>query len=149
MRRYGWVALGLVVLFLAAAPVQAKEVPEKAPGPKAKGKVYKWTSKNGITCHFRIPKSYDPEKGASLTYVLHGSNLDHRWGFANHNWKSFRPDDIVVSPDGTTSNGRGGFNSLGRREDAKRFRAFHEELAEALNINAVYLYGHSQGSFSA
>ncbi len=141
--------LGLVCMLGSAVAVEAKDVASKEPGPKAKGKLYQWTSKNGITCHFRIPKGYDPDKGAPVTYILHGSNLDHRWGFANHNWKSFRPDDIVISPDGTTSNGRGGFNSLGRREDAKRFHAFTEEIEERLNVTATYLYGHSQGSFFA
>ena len=149
MRSHGWVSAGLVFLLLAAGAASAKDVPEKEPGPKAKGKLHQWTSRDGITCHYRIPKDYDPEKGAAVTYILHGSNLTHGWGFANHDWKSFRPDDIVISPDGTTSNGQGGFNSLGRREDAKRFHDFHEEIKARLNVTAVYLYGHSQGSFFA
>ena len=141
--------VALALLVLAPSPVLAGDIKEKEPSPRAKGKLYKWTSKDGITCHYRVPKGYDHEKGANLTLILHGSNLDHRWGFANHSHKTFRTDDIVVSPDGTTSNGRGGFNSLGRPADAKRMHAFHEELKEIFNVKATYLYGHSQGSFFA
>jgi len=144
-------AVTAVLLALWGTPpaVWAKGVPVKAPDVKRTGKVYEWTAKNGIVYQYRLPKGYDAKRGAGLTFILHGSNLDHRWGFANHNAKTFRPDDIVVSPDGTTSNGKGGFNTLGRPQDAKRFHAFHEELRALFKVNATYLYGHSQGSFFA
>ena len=146
-------AVGLVLLALVslARPpaVSAAEVPEKEPNARVRGKLQKWTSKDGIAYHYRLPKDYDPDAGANLTVILHGSNLDHRWGFANHQAKTFRPDDIVVSPDGTTPNGNGGFNSLGQPADAKRFHAFLEELKSLLKVKATYLYGHSQGSFFA
>lgn len=145
-----WVlALACCVVLLAGTPAAAGDVKEKEPGAKATGKVYQWKSKDGLVYFYRVPKSYEPDKGANLTFLLHGSNLTHGWGFANHDHKTFRPDDIVVSPDGTTSNGRGGFNFLGERKDAKRFRALIEELEEIFNVRQVFLYGHSQGSFFA
>ena len=145
--RLAGACLGALLSFLASA--HAADVPEKEPSPRVRGKVQKWTSKQGIAYHYRLPEKYDPEAGANLTVILHGSNLDHRWGFANHPYKTFRPDDIVVSPDGTTSNGNGGFNSLGNPADAKRFHVFLEELKSALVVKRTFLYGHSQGSFFA
>ena len=146
---FTWSAL-LALVCLTAGTVLADSGPsEKEPGPKAKGKRYAWKSKDGLAFHYRVPKGYDADKGAGLTLILHGSNMDRRWGFANHSDKTFRPDDIVVSPDGTSSNGRGGFNFLGEKKDAKRLRALIEELKGIFKINGVYLYGHSQGSFFA
>ena len=144
-----WTGLLWIGLVAGVGPASAKDIPEKTPGTGKPGTLYQWTSKGGITCHYRLPKDYDAKTGANCTYLLHGSNLTHGWGFANHAAKTFRPDDIVVSPDGTTSNGEGGFNSLGRKEDAKRFHAFHEELKALLKIRSTFLYGHSQGSFFA
>jgi len=136
-----------VFILLAAAAVAGDSFPHREPGPKAKGKVYEWTARNGLVYLYRVPRGYDPEEGACLTFILHGSNLDRRWGFWNHRQKTFRPDDLVVSPDGTTSNGRGGFNFLGKPMDAKRLRALHEDLTRVFNVKQTFLYGHSQGSF--
>ncbi len=144
-----WVLIAAVALLVAAPPATAADIKEKEIGPKAKGKLYEWHSEDGLAYHYRLPKDYDPEEGANLTVILHGSNLTRGWGFANHVWKTFRPDDIVVSPDGTTSNGRNGFNFLGERKDAKRFHTFLNELKQVLKIQKTYLYGHSQGSFFA
>ncbi|CAN5442577.1 hypothetical protein BH23VER1_BH23VER1_34960 [soil metagenome] len=94
-----------------------------------------------------MPKSYDPDTGAALTAILHGSNLSRAWGFANHKPDTFRPDDIVVCPDGTTPNGSGGFNFLGEPADLDRFHALLGELRTTFKVNATYLYGHSQGAF--
>ncbi len=147
--RMSWLVVVVLALGLGLAPaVLAKDGPaEKEPSAKAKSKRYEWKSKDGLLFHYRVPKSYNADKGAGLTLVLHGSNMDRRWGFANHSDKTFRPDDIVVSPDGTTSNGEGGFNFMGEKKDAKRVHALIEELKSIFKINGVYLYGHSQGSF--
>ena len=147
--------LTLAALALLAAPApsspiadpQSKEPPSKEPGPKAKGKLYRWESGDGLAYEYRIPKDYDPEAGANLTFVLHGSNLSRRWTFWNHDVATFRPDDIVVSPDGTTPNGQGGFNFLQGKKDLERLHALHAELKETFNVTATYLYGHSQGAF--
>lgn len=148
--RRRWVAsLLTLALSLGAGSLASGQAPEKEPGPRATGKVYTWTASNGLAYEFYVPKSYDPDAGASLTMILHGSNLDRRWGFANHRAGEFRADDIVVSPDGTTSNGKGGFNSLQKSGDLVRLHELHQELRQVFRINATYLYGHSQGSFFA
>lgn len=122
---------------------------EKDPATLAKGKVYEWKSEDGLAYHYRIPSNYDKAAGANLTFILHGSNLDRTWGFANHKPTTFRPDDIVVCPDGTTPNGRRGFYFIGKDNDVDRLHALHVELKKAFNVTATYLYGHSQGSFFA
>jgi len=144
-------ALGFVSLLLLArvGAYAAAEYPRAEMGPKSMGKVHEWKSKTGLAYTYFIPKSYTPKKGANLTFVLHGSNLSRYWGFANHKAGVFRPDDVVVCPDGTTSNGQGGFNSLGKGEDLERFKALHDELKQTLKVRATFLYGHSQGSFFA
>ncbi len=142
--------LTLAALLLTTGAAWSKgEVPEKAPSTTTRGKLCAWKAKDGLVYRHRMPKSWDPKKGAGLTLILHGSNMDHRWGFANHAAKTFRPDDIVVSPDGTTPGPRGGFNFLGQKPDAKRLHNLIEELKKLFKINGVYLYGHSQGSFFA
>jgi len=145
--KLSWFAFVLAAAVFAAPGALLDTVKEKAPGPKAKGVIFQWKSKDGPVYHYRIPKNYSDEKGANLTFILHGSNLDRRWGFANHSYKTFRADDIVVSPDGTTSNGSGGFNFLNRGKDLKQLKKLHEELKKIFWIRATFLYGHSQGSF--
>jgi pimeloyl-ACP methyl ester carboxylesterase len=141
--------LALLAALLTLPAVHADDAPERALAPDSTGEVYTATAADGLRYEYYIPKDYDPDVGASLTLVLHGSNLDRRWGFANHAAGSFRPHDVVVCPDGTTSNGAGGFNSLQRDEDLERLHALHEELRATLKLGATYLYGHSQGSFFA
>ena len=96
-------AIHVVLPFLVVAASLVCQAPEKEPGEGAAGKVYEWQSKDGLRYQYFLPKSYDPAKGITLTFVLHGSNLDRRWGFANHKAGVFRKQDLVVCPDGTTS----------------------------------------------
>ena len=131
--------LSSLVLTLLLAPLVRADAEEKEAGPDSKGEVYTWQGSNGLRYEYYVPKSYDHEQGASLTLILHGSNLDRRWGFANHEAGEFRPDDIVVSPDGTTSNGGGGFNSLQSRDDLERLHALHQELVSIFNVRATFL----------
>ena len=138
------IAIALLALVLVASAAGPKR---KQPGPKSRGKVYEWTAKNGTVFFYYVPKGYDHAKGANLTFILHGSIGNRGWGFANCPAGKFRADDIVVSPDGTTANGRGGFNSLGQPGDAQRFHELVRELKGAFKVRATFLYGHSQGSF--
>lgn len=144
--------LGLVVVAaVAGSPwAQAAEPAKRALDPKAPaGTVFEGRSADGLAFHWRAPARYDAEKGVGLTLILHGSNLTRGWGFANHDKATFRPDDLVISPDGTTSNGQGGFNFLGEPKDAKRLHALLDEVRKTFRVRATYLYGHSQGSFFA
>ncbi|MCR9245089.1 MAG: hypothetical protein NXI31_08650 [bacterium] len=140
------IATSLAVVSMAAASLVA-QAPEKEPGPSTTGKVYEWQSSEELRYQYFLPKDHDPEVGINLTFILHGSNLDRRWGFANHKAGQFRANDLVVSPDGTTSNGGSGFNFLQGKDDLERLHNLHEELKQKFKIRATFLYGHSQGSF--
>lgn len=133
---------------LVAAPAAALEDnPEKKLSPDARGRVYGSQAKDGLAYEYFIPKEYDEKEGANLTVVLHGSNLDRRWTFWNHAAGKFREGDVVVSPDGTTPNGNGGFNFMGDAKDVARLKALLDEIKAALVVRQTFLYGHSQGSF--
>lgn len=123
----------------------AGDLAKRAPDPKAGTDVYEWTSAGGVTCAWRAPASYDAAKGANLTVILHGSNLSHLWGFANHDPKTFRTDDFVLVPDGTSAAGANAFNFL--PADTKKVRALLDEIRKVVKVRALFLYGHSQGSF--
>jgi predicted esterase len=146
--RPGRVSLATVVgLLLGAGTARGADFETKAPDPKAPAKVYEWKSGAGPTCLWRAPERYDAEKGVNLTLILHGTGLNRQWGFANHSAKSFRTADFVVSPDGCSPDGRGGVVFF--KEDTKKVHALIEELKKAMKVRAVFLYGHSQGSFFA
>jgi poly(3-hydroxybutyrate) depolymerase len=147
--RATWTACGLLAAALAiAGDARCEEAhPSKAPDPSAVGQIYTWKSGDGLEYEYYVPKDYDARRGANLLLILHGSNLDRRWGFANHAAGVFRPDDVIVCPDGTTSNKQGGFNFMRDDKDVKRVHALQEELKKTFKIRATYVYGHSQGSF--
>jgi predicted esterase len=142
-------AAWVLAAWLVTGTAAAEGIEQKAPSPKDGGKLFAWKAADGLVYAWRGPERYDAEKGVNLTLILHGSNLTHQWGFANHAFKSFRPDDLVVSPDGTTSNGNGGFNFLKEPKDGNRLHALIEELKKVFKVRATFLYGHSQGSFFA
>ena len=136
---------------LAPVPQNSKDNPAKDPREAKPGEVYQWKSgEDELPYEFYVPEGYDPEVGANLTVVLHGNGLDHRWTFWNHPVGEFRPDDILVSPDGTTPKDKtptGTAEFLGTRGDVDRLHAFLEEMKSIWNVKRTYLYGHSQGSF--
>ena len=135
--------------YALSATLLTAQTPEQEPSPTTVGKVYEWQSSAGLRYQFYLPKSYDQDAGINLTFILHGSNLDRRWGFANHKAGQFRADDLVVCPDGTTSNNNGGYNFLQSTKDLERLHALQEELQKLFKVRATYVYGHSQGSFFA
>ena len=141
--RYILLALCLVGT-LCAQKVQTKSI-----SVGSFEKIYEDTSKDGLAYWYHVPKGLKADTPVNLTFILHGSNLSRGWGFSNHSPKSFRTDDVIVCPDGTSSNGRGGFNFLQSKKDLERLHDLHDELRKIFNIRATYIYGHSQGSFFA
>jgi hypothetical protein len=135
-RRFGILVVCLAA-FAGGRAARGADVATKAPDPKAAGKLYEWKSAGGILCWWRAPQRYDEATGANLTLILHGSNLTHEWGFANHDHKTFRPDDFVVSPDGTTPNGKGGFNFL--KEDTKKVHGLVEGRCQTQNATLRFV----------
>jgi len=143
--RTGLALLGGALLL---APAFADKIKQEEPGPKAKGRAAEWKSKDGLLYRYYVPKGYDAEKGANLVVFLHGTGMHRGWGLANVRIGEFREDDILLSPDGTTSMDRGP-NFMGEPKDGKRLHDLIEELKQVFKINATFLYGHSNGSFFA
>jgi predicted esterase len=144
---FPWVFVAALLATLSPA-VSDGEHPQRDPSSRPVGEICTWKSADGLAYEYYVPKSYYPGKGANLLFILHGSNLDRRWGFANHAAGEFRPDDVIVCPDGTTQNPqKTGFNFLRDAKDLQRLHALHEELKKVFKVNATFLYGHSQGSF--
>lgn len=145
-------AVALVAALLhapaAAPPRPADERPAKAPGPDARGKVYRWQSQSGSPYEYYVPEHYDPARGANLVAVLHGNGLDERWTFFNHPPGEFRPDDVVVSLEGTQKlESTGAWEFMAGRDSCARVDAILDELKAAFKVRQTFLYGHSQGSF--
>src|SRR5687768_3737145 len=80
--RITWPAVAVLCGALLAGAARAEGRAEKAPTPAAAGEVFTWKSDDGLAYEYYVPKSYDARKGANLLLILHGSNLDRRWGFA-------------------------------------------------------------------
>jgi pimeloyl-ACP methyl ester carboxylesterase len=60
----------------------------------------------------------------------------------------FRPNDIVVSPDGVTPGNGNSFNFVQGKKDGEQIAEIIASFREAYpDIDRVYLYGHSQGAF--
>ena len=111
IRQFLAAVLVLAAGLAGAARAQDDDAQRFEPSDSApRGVSCEWTSAEGVTFRYLIPRSYTRERGATLLVMLHGSNLDRRWAFANFAPAKFRRDDVILAPDGTTPNGKGGFN---------------------------------------
>lgn len=152
MRWLSIVALGWILG--SASPVHGQErgrVPRVEPRPDAEpNAVLEWTTPEGQEYWYRLPK---PKRGATpaLVVMLHGTGLDHGWAFWNYPIADggFRPDDIVVSPDGLTPGNGETFNFAQNSTDEEQIVGLIETFRSRFEIGNVYLYGHSQGAFFA
>src|SRR6185295_15699259 len=93
-----------------------------------------------------LPKDYAPKTPRNLTVILHGTGLDYRWGLWNNKPGVFRPDDIVISVDGTRPDNQARV-FMGEKPDADAFAKFLGEMRTTFSVDRVFLYGHSQGGF--
>ncbi len=130
-----------------SASVLAAQIDSREPGPAKPHTVYTWTSAADLRYTWCVPEGYDGNDPRDLTVILHGTGLDYRWGHANHRPSVFRPNDIVVSVDGTSPGPNGSRLFLGKSADAAAFKVFLDEMHERFAVRHVYLYGHSQGGF--
>lgn len=141
-------ALAFALFVSFAGRAHADDPKPRAPGADAPPlKVFMHTAKAGeLRYTWVLPKGYDGKTPRNLTVILHGTGLDYRWGHWNNKPGIFRPNDVVVSVDGTTpaENSR---VFLGEPGDAKLFKEFLDELRTTFAVDRVFLYGHSQGAF--
>lgn len=139
--------LAILLPLLCAALIQDGGPELKSPGPAAAHTAFQAKSSGGLRYIWWLPEGYDGKRPRNLTVILHGTGLDYRWGAANHQPGQFRPDDIVVSADGT-SPGQGDSRLFGDQlQDAESFRDFLAEMRKLFAVDRIYLYGHSQGGF--
>ncbi|MBK7878869.1 MAG: alpha/beta fold hydrolase [Planctomycetes bacterium] len=144
--------LALVLACCALAPsaraALVDDPEQREPKPNApESKVFAWTSKGDLRYTWVLPPGYDAKTPRNLTVILHGTGLDYRWGHWNHPVGVFRPNDVVVSVDGTSPGQGDSRLFLGEPKDAQAFKAFLDELRATFAVDRVYLYGHSQGGF--
>lgn len=142
-------ALAVVALALCSTLHATPGDPEqKAPFAGAKPlEVLAWKSKAGLRYTWVLPKDYDGKTPRNLTVILHGTGLDYRWGHGNNKPGVFRPDDVVVSVDGTSPGQGESRLFLGEPKDAAAFAEFLAEMRTTFVVDRVFLYGHSQGGF--
>lgn len=121
---------------------------QRAPSDKVRGEVLVWKWADDLPYEYFVPKSYDSKAGANLVLILHGNGLDYRWGFANLEVGRFRPDDILVSPEGTTwmANMKS-HEFMPGKENADKLHELIAALQKVFHVRQTFLYGHSQGSF--
>jgi predicted esterase len=135
-------------LTLLASSLTPEDPKELQPSPSAKAHaVHKWQTKGGLRYTWVLPKGYDGKKPVALSVICHGTGCDYRWGHWNNKPGVFRPDDVVVSLDGTSPGPNDSRLFLGEPRDAKAFREALTELRATFAIDRVFLYGHSQGGF--
>ena len=121
---------------------------QRAPSDKARGEVFEWKWADDLPYEYFVPKSYDSKTGANLVLVLHGNGLNYQWTFANHDAGKFRPDDIVVSPEGTTwMQNTKSHEFMAGKENADKLHELIAALQKVFHVRQTFLYGHSQGSF--
>jgi len=137
----------LSLLLLLAVPLQNGGPESKAPAPAPAHTAYQWKSEGDLRYIWWEPEDYDGKSARNLTVILHGTGLDYHWGFWNNKPGLFRPDDVVISVDGT-SPGQGETRLfLGEKKDAEAFRDFLAEMRKLFSVDRIFLYGHSQGGF--
>ena len=127
-------------------PAFISETPSTTAKPHA---VHDWKTSGGLRCQWSTPPGIGKGQSRDLVVILHGTGLDYRWGFANHDAAVFRPHDYVFSLDGTSPGMEGTRLFLGREEDVEAFAGFLEEVRATIPVRRVILYGHSQGGFFA
>src|SRR5262245_20941928 len=150
MRR--WLARAVVAgaAFAAlAGPAAAKDdkLPEAASPDKVKpGQTALLKAGNGMHYFLRVPKDYDPKKGARLVVFLHGSNMNGLSYVRSFEAKRWANDDILCCPNGEQGSDPYGQNNF-TFESAPLVAGVTEDVKKAFKTTVSYVGGHSQGGF--
>src|SRR5262245_32863727 len=128
------------------AGLRGGEPESKKPSAEAaKDTTFGWVSEVGLRFTWSLPEGYDGRSPRDLTVLLHGQGSSYLWGSEHHPPASFRPRDVLVSPEGTTEQADGSHVFLGRPADAEKFRALLAELRTAFAVQRVFVYGFEDG----
>lgn len=141
----------MAVLLGLASQLRAQEAAEKVVAPNMdvdRGTLLEWKTPEGKAYWYVVPKKIKKSEPPALILFLHGTGLDHRWSFWNYGLANgnYRPNDILVSPDGLTP-GNGAFNFVQGKKDGDHIANLIQRFQDEFPISRVYLYGHSQGAF--
>jgi predicted esterase len=134
-----------------ALPLAQKEADAVVePGSKAPGgQVLEWTSTEGKPYWYRVPEKIRKKEPPALILMLHGTGMPYGWAFWNYSISKgkFRPNDIVVAPEGMTPGNGDTFNFVQNKNDGEHIAGIIRFFKSKYPIDRVYLYGHSQGAF--
>jgi len=139
--------IGSIAFCSLTLPLFGQGEPREPGAGATPHKVYETTSRGGLRYTWVVPAEPAPAGERALTILLHGTGLDYRWGHANHPAGKFRPNDVVISVDGTSPAADGSRLFLGEKKDVDAFHELLVELRERFAVDRVFLYGHSQGGF--
>jgi poly(3-hydroxybutyrate) depolymerase len=146
LRRFPSIVLLLLAPRLVALGGEPK-VPE-AVSPKAvtPGATARLKTEMDSVYFLRVPKGYDPEKGARLIVFLHGSNMNGLQYLRTFEAKGWCRSDLLVCPNGEKGSDPFGVNNF-TFASAKYVAAVVREVTGAFKVHRTYLGGHSQGGF--
>ena len=139
--------LGLTLLASASLLAAEEKVPEAAaPGDVKPGTTALLKAKEGMRYFLRVPKSYDPRRGARLIVFLHGSNMNGLTYLRSFEAKKWCPDDILACPNGEQGSDPHGSNNF-TFGSAPFVADVTKEIQAAFKTTRAYVGGHSQGGF--
>ena len=76
---------GLLLLLGAAVHAQGFDFPKKDPSRDLElGATYEGQSKSKRPYLYRLPAKIDKEAPPNLIFLLHGTGMSYKWGFANY-----------------------------------------------------------------
>jgi poly(3-hydroxybutyrate) depolymerase len=139
----------LATLLLAGGSLLAAEekVPEAgSPVDVKPGTTALLKAKEGMRYFLRVPKSYDPRRGARLIVFLHGSNMNGLQYLRSFEAKKWCPDDILACPNGEQGSDPYGANNF-TFGSAPYVADLTRAIQGAFKTTRTYVGGHSQGGF--
>lgn len=148
--RMVWILCFALGLFRCESLIgqQPEKVPQLSNLSEAKpGDAALLTSADGMDYFLRLPKSYDPEKGARLIVFMHGSNMNGLTYLRSFEAAKWCGDDILLCPNGEASGDDPyGSNNFGFGS-ATPVSNLTREAQAAFRVTRTYIGGHSQGGF--
>jgi predicted esterase len=142
--------MGLLLAFASIRAIAADKVPAAdSPAAVKPGQTALLASKGGgleMRYFLRVPKSYDPKRGARLVVFLHGSNMNGLDYLRSFEAKGWCKDDILACPNGEQGSDAYGQNNF-TFGSAPYVAEVTNEVKAALKTTIAYVGGHSQGGF--
>ncbi|MHC4598370.1 MAG: hypothetical protein ACYS47_05140 [Planctomycetota bacterium] len=146
LRRLGFAVLLLLGPGFVALAGESKVPEAESPKHVAPGATARLKTEMDSVYFLRVPKNYDPEKGARLIVFLHGSNMNGLQYLRTFEAKGWCRNDLLTCPNGEKGSDPFGANNF-TFASAKYVAAVVRELVAAFKVHRTYLGGHSQGGY--